>query len=126
MFSSPYSTKTSVRVTFKLFRASTRIILRHRPRQYSNICNSKVHSLRTCSRYDVCSITCKEESPILHWFNNKTPHWADALLKDRAFLKPDAVTRAETHFEFFPDSFVRPLLEVFIRLTLNLQTRDLW
>src|SRR5271166_5388698 len=92
-------------------------------RQNSNISRGQVQSFCPSWRHDMGGIACQEESAMLHWLDNETSHARHAFLKNRSSNQCPA-RNLQTRFKFFPDPIVWPLVQVLIRLALEIEATD--
>ena len=83
----------------------------------------EVQSLGPRRRNDVRGIACEEEPPVLHRLDHEAAHARHALLEDRALGERPALD-AEAALELGPDPVVRPLVEVLVRLALEVQAAE--
>src|SRR6266542_773427 len=64
------------------------------------------------------------QAAVLHWLDNKAAHSRDPLLQDRSFDEFPSLTR-QANLQLLPDSFIRPVRDIFIRRALQIQSCDL-
>ena len=90
----------------------------HRPARGRR--GGEVEPLCTSGRHDVRGVAREEETTVPHRLADVAPHPRDALLEDRP-LGQRPPFEAETRLQLLPDALVRPLGEVFVGTTLDVE-----
>ncbi len=70
-------------------------------------------------------VSCQKQTTVLHRLDHVAPHARDAFLQDPAFVQVPILAAGQARLQLLPNSIVGPLLEVFVRSTLQVQARDL-
>src|SRR5215469_2337027 len=120
----PDSAQASLRIRIQQIPPPRFVELFNRPSQHSYIGHRQIQSLRARRRHDVRRISRQKQTPVPHGLDHKAAHARHPFLQHRPRCQLPAITR-ETSFQFMPNLFVRPLLDVLIRLALNVQAADL-
>src|ERR671910_694344 len=90
-----------------------------------DICDGQVHTLRSCGRDDVRGVSGEKEPSVLHRFADEGAHLHDVLLEDFASGQLPAVVGGEPRGELVPDPLIGPLLDVVLRVALEVEALDL-
>src|SRR5262249_49530349 len=74
--------------------------------------------------HDVRGVSGQKEPPVLHRFDDEAAHRRDAFLNDRPFFQREIAARIEPRLQLPPDAIVRPVGDLFVRVGLNVESRD--
>src|SRR6266542_5071733 len=120
----PYTSQTHLGVAVQKIRFSVQVESRNCFSEQTDIGHRQIQSFGSGRRHNVRRVSCQVQAAVLHWLDNKAAHSRDPLLQDRSFDEFPSLTR-QANLQLLPDSFIRPVRDIFIRRALQIQSCDL-
>src|SRR5262245_11781630 len=126
MLGAPDAAQAGLRISFKHLGLSSPVIISERPRENANVGGGQIEPLGAGRRHDVRGVSGKKHPPVLHRFDDEAPHRRDAFLNDRPLFQREVAAGVQPRLQLPPDAVIGPVGDLFARVALDIESRDLW